>query len=264
MGKFKRSSRKIKTKIRLPKTTKKTDAMQNKAITNLSNRIKKIDKSIELKMLQSYQSSYNNPNTLLTTTWTYLNPVQYLLNPSILGTTNVTRLGDKIRMTSLHVSGQIYQTDGGTVLGINIPIRIIVFIHKKPRGTSAILTQSGTTAGNTALFYNVGGGAPTTYQQYDTGVNINMYDSYKILFDKVYKLKTEVGAYVPSTDNDISVNPYINFNIRKKLNYITDYSRSNSGSVLDIEANALYIAFITDTNSGLSLEMDSRVYFKDI
>lgn len=263
MGKITKNKRKFKPKIRLPRNVKKVDSMQNKAITNLSNRIKKIGSAIELKILQNYQSSYNNPNTLLTTTWNYLNPVNYLLNGSIQGSSNVTRNGDKIRMTSMHVSGQIYQTSGGTVLGINTPVRIVIFIYKRPRGTSPVITQSGSTSGSTALFYNVGGGAPTTYQQYDVGVNTSMYESYKILYDKVYKLKTDVGALTPSTDAPTSVNPYINFNIKKKLNYTADYSRSNSGTYLDIEANAVYILFITDTNSGLSLEMDSRIYYKD-
>lgn len=260
---YRKGKRGLKT--RLPNAIKKTDIIQNKVIKSLSKTVKRIDKTMELKQLQNQQSSYSNPPTPYTTTFTHTAPQNVLLNGSIQGDSNVTRSGDKIRMTSVQISGQILFTNGGQYLGIHTPIRVILYLFKRPRGANPSLSQGGTASGTTSLFYNVGGGNyPSTWQQFDTGVNIDMTNDYKILYDRTYTLKTLVGAYIPSTDDDQSVNPKINFYIRKKLNYIADYSRGNSSTIGDMEANALYVAFITDTNSELTVYLDSRVYFKDI
>lgn len=245
--------------------TKQIDVEQNDAIKKLSKKITNLKRGVELKQLQNNQSSYANPPSTLTTTLTRGGGFTLaLLNGSIQGTSTVTRIGDKIKMTSFQISGQIYPTAGGATLGYNIPVRIICFLSKKPKGVVPSVSTSGTAAGTSALFYNTGGGGPTTYQQYDTGVNMAMYENYKILVDKTYTLKTLVGAYVPSTDADNSVNPFINFNIRKKLGIISDYSRGNAGGITDMEANALYVVFITDTNGNLTVELDARVYFQDL
>lgn len=250
-------------KARLPNAFKKTDIMQNKVIKNLSKSVKRIDKTLELKQLQNQQSSYTP--SAYTTTWSYTTPQNILINGSIQGDSNVTRSGDKIRMTSFQISGQVLFTSGGANLGIHTPFRIICYLFKKPRGLSPSLSQAGSVAGSTSLFYNAGSSLyPSIWQQYDTGVNIDMSNDYKILYDRTYTLKTLIGAYVPSTDAPQSINPKVNFHIRKKLNYVADYSRGNSATISDFEANALYVAFITDTSSNLSLYLDSRVYFKDV
>lgn len=266
MGKYKKTSRFNKKKIRLPMATKKIDNAQNKQIIKLSKKVSELKKVGELKQLQNYQSSYSgSPTTPITTALTHTSPQLFLLNGSIQGDSVVTRDGDKLRMTSMHVSGQIYPTSGGATLGYNIPVRIVVFISKKPKGVAPTISMAGSASGQSALFYNSGGANyPSTYQQYDTGVNQNMYQNYKILFDKTYRLRTQIGAYVPSTDATSSVNPYFNFNIRKKLGYTSDYSRSNAGTIADIESNALYILFLADTSGNITVEMDSRVYFKDL
>lgn len=258
-----RKRRTYKKGTKLPNTTRKVDMKQNKAITSLARKVKRISNAVELKQLQNNQSSYSLA-TLTTTLSRGSAFTLALINGSIQGTSTVTRIGDKIKMTSFNCSGQIYATGGGALLGINTPVRIICFLQKKPKGVTATVSTNGSAAGTSALFYNTGGSGPTTYQQYDTGVNQAMYENYKILFDKTYKLATLVGAYVPSTDADNSVNPYINFNIRRKLNKVADYSRGNAGGITDIEANALYILFITDTNATLTVELDARVYFQDL
>lgn len=258
---FKKSKR-FSSKPKLSFASKKVDRKQNQAIIKLSKKVKRIDRSIELKQLQNYQSSYSGSS--ITTTVQDTSPQMFLLNGSIQGTSTVTRIGDKINMTSMHLTGQVYVTSGGSSLGINAPVRIMVFLFKKPRGELPLLTSGGVASGNSAIFYNNGASPyPTTYQQYDTGVNQAMYQNYKILYDRVFTLKTLVGGYVPSTDATNSVNPFFNFNIRKKLGYVADYSRGTAGNYLDFEANALYIAFITDTNATLTVDMDSRIYFKD-
>lgn len=254
--------RRFKSKPKLGFATKKVDRKQNKAIVNLSKRIAKINSEVELKQLQNNQSSY--ALATLTTTLTRGSGFNLtLLNGSIQGTSSVTRVGDKIKMTSMQLSGQIYCTGGGVLLGIHTPVRIICFLSKKPKGVAPTVSTNGAAAGTAALFYNTGGSGPTTYQQYDTGVNQNMYENYKILYDKVYTLKTLVGV-LNAADVAQSVNPKMNFNIRKKLGYTADYSRGTAGTILDIEANAIYVLFITDTNSNLTVELDSRIYFKDL
>lgn len=254
--------RRRRSKMRL-RATKVVDQVQNKAIENLSKRIDKINQSTELKQLQNNQSSYSL--VPLTTTLTRGSGfVLSLLNGSIQGTSTVTRIGDKIKMTSVHISGQLYCTGGGVLLGIHTPIRIVLFLQKKPKGVAPTVSTNGASAGISALFYNTGGSGPTTYQQYDTGVNQNMSENYKILYDQTYTLATLVGGMVPSTDATTSVNPKLNFDIRRKLGYMADYSRGNGGTILDLESNALYVLFITDTNSNITVELDSRVYFKDL
>ena len=49
------------------------------------------------------------------------------------------RIGDKVRFTSINVSGQVFMYDASGKLGIDIGVRIMLVSFKRPRG-SAFLT----------------------------------------------------------------------------------------------------------------------------
>lgn len=245
-----------------------------KAIVSVAKKVKRLQKDVELKVITTVtngvgaslqQSTYSN--TLVTSTFHNGSPQPFLLNGCPKGVGQAARIGDDIRVTSVHVSGQVSMINGGQTMGINIPVRIILVSVRRPRGSPLLVSfdNTGQMSSNPALsgLFNVqGSGNPTTWAQLDTKNAV--YEDYKIHYDKIHRLVTQVGTeYVATTTHDVSVNPYFNFNIKKKLNMRCDLSRGNNATWTDFEKNELWLLFITDTNSNLGIALDSNCYFKD-
>ena len=116
----------------------------------------------------------------------------------------------------------------------------------------------------TGLFNCQAGQFPYTFSQIDTANGA--YEDYKVHYNKVHRLRNNVGVTYQGTVSATSdmINPYFNFHIKKKkLNMTSDYSRGNTAGVTDFETNSYYILFITDTNEDLTILMDLNMYFQD-
>lgn len=275
---FRRRHQRRRTNYRRRSSPKKYFSKRypvRKAIVSVAKKVKTLQKDVELKCITTVtnglgsslpQSTYSN--ALVSSTLSVTSPQPFLLNGCPKGVGQAARIGDDIRVTSVHLSGQVYMINGGTTLGANFPVRIMLVSVKRPRGSPLLVSfdNTGQMSGNPALsgLFNVqGSGNPTTWAQLDTKNAV--YNDYKVHYDRTYKLHTEVGVEYPTTAStiDTSVNPYFNFHIKKKLNLRCDLSRGNNATWTDFEKNELWVLFLTDTNSNLGIALDSNCYFKD-
>jgi len=254
---------KKKFKTKKPQAKTKADVSQNKAIEKLSKKVEKLNKAPELKhSVPIYNSFYNEVST---NNFKRSNPKVFFINGIQRGNSHYNRIGDTVKITSLNIRGQIYMTSPANKAGVDIAVRLMLIKHREPEGVAMdLVSYVGLPAGRTGLFpKNSSSYTPNTWENIDLGVVASSFTAYKVLFNKVYHLKNNTTYFNSSTNYAEQVAGFINFNIDKKINSISDYSRGNAGTVADIEKNSYYFIAITDTTSDLSIELDTHFFFKD-
>lgn len=257
-----RKSRLNKKKLRLPNATKSTDIKQNKVIKSLSTKVKKLQKEPELKCWIFFDNfAYG---TSVSTTFNQTNPFKLLLNGMTRGTTSYQRVGDIVRNTSVRVNGTIYPTTAPGI-GIDAMFRIIIVRYKNPQGRDLQITGNLMSATNgPPLFFNMPGNACWPQQTYNNGIDgqSDAMTQYQIIYDKRYRMVNYVGTTITGPTN-ACVNPSINFDIKRKLNFNSDLSLSNGGTYGDFNKNSLFLIMITETNTQCTIKLNSHLYFKD-
>lgn len=230
-------------------------------LRSLAKRVRTLEKDEELKQFRPY--SYSTTGTAFSTGLNASNPLRTIaLNTPPRGDGLQYRTSDEIRCTSVHLSGVIYAVNGGTVLGYFNKVRILVFWDEDPMGEFPVLNGTSATTGNKSpLFRTSGSTVVYPFTQYNT-VDA-AYHQYKVIYDEIYTLKTEVGGY-KSTDTGGSVNPEILFDIKIPLHRTVSLARSDYGDYRDLQTNGLYAAFITDNSGNTEIDMDVTTYFKDL
>jgi len=242
---------------------KKRFRKRRPTVRSLAKKVHALQGASEVK--EHHQYTYSRGGAALSTTFNATTPVvsACLCTPQ-RGSGIQNRDSDQIRLTSLHLSGVIYVPGGGAFLGQNNKVRIIVFYDMNPNGALPILCGTAPGSGSKQpLFLTTSSSTIFPFTQYNT--LDACYTQYKVIYDKTYSLQTKVGTYNTATGLYSSVNPEINFNIKKKLKRKTSLERGNAGNIGDVQTNALFVAFICDYAGSptLEIDLDSTVYFKD-
>lgn len=163
-------------------------------------------------------SSYGTPATgtaITSATATY-----NLLNGMQQGPDVAQRLGSKVSAKFIETRLTIYTTNGTNDQAKSI--RVMMYIDKAPRGTKRNIFGVANPNSTTAIY------------NYD---DRNISKNFKILYDRTFEV------------NSISVKKRT-IVIKRKLNFESDYSRGDTGTISDFENNALYMMIFTDSPEG--------------
>lgn len=210
----------------MPYTKKRNFTKRRKTQKNiLAKKVAKIERS----MVPNPKYIYSADATL-TTSLTQSSPLVTLLNGFATGDTELTRTGDKAKMKYLH---------------LNVKINRVLTTAETIRECRLLIVREKTTLGSDitpAQLFN--SSTPPVYDTY----NVSTRDSerFHVYYDKIFSL----GPYVNSVAttavyNNGGISPTRTFKISKKLNFVTDYSRGEAGTVADIDTNGLFLIVMT-------------------
>lgn len=182
------------------------DAIQDKKIRKLERRV-----AINKPELKYFKNSFGTPGTY--TSLDNSNPLWLNLNsPIVVGSNEGQRIGHRFRNKFVEVRIQLGYVGGNQA---QCSVRAMLYIDKNPRGQA------------NPIF---GGTTPWTDSVRDfQGDNQH---NFKVLYDKTYDCSSQ--KYI------------INIVIKKKLNFISDSSRGNTGTYTDQDTGALYLLLFTN------------------
>lgn len=147
------------------------------------------------------------------------------LNAMAQGTSQSTRIGNKITMKSLYVRWALGQ---GTTTATPPIVRVTILYDKQPNATLATLAE----------IYQVTGSSLTL-----SPMNMANRDRFIVLMDETYS-----PAY---PYNDTAVTEFADFHKKYlKLNLDTIYNNTNGGTIADINTGALLVATSANVVSG--------------
>lgn len=210
---------------------------QPKQIKNIKKSIKKIQNQVDLKF--SDTSGGLNPATAGNFR---------LLNSTVQGTTDITRIGDEVSATSIQVKGWVKADPTITSINTDVSraVRIIVFWDAQANGAAPTLAQlldlSVATDGTQAPYNH-------TFQK-----------RFKILKDKFFAVNP---FYVTTGPNVADTMTFFRF--KRKLGRRVKYN-GNAGTIADIVSNSLYVVTITDSVANANIaqvNLSTRFIFKD-
>lgn len=208
---------------------KSTDAKQNVKLATLSRKVNALS---EYKYTRTSQTAVIFSNTA---------PYTQLLNGMVTGDDKYSRSGVRLECRNIDILLTLYNSNN-TFTNDNF-IRVVL-LREKPNLGSTVLSL-------TSLF-------DTTTPTHMTPFNMNTRDFKKrftILYNRV------VNTWNGSNLAQITVN------IKKRVKFIVDYSRSNVGTGADIDTNAIYLCVISDKVAGspstLSLKYDGLITYLD-
>lgn len=244
------NQRKVNFKRRpLPMATKKIDDAQNKRIVNIEKKLKGIKNEIELK---------HNDYKFDIVDFTNNNSVSIVpLNLLAQGTTDITRIGDIIHMTSVHIRGVIRRDP------VELSGQTVRMVLLYDRGTQGALPQ----------YNQVFDGTTVTGNDYIVHRPYNMDyfpDRFKILYDKSYVLNPSVPDGWVDASGTITVSGYgpVEKIINKKIrvNKKTTYGLGTTAAITSIASGSLILLLVgseADNGAPASFIGSSRVYFRD-
>lgn len=189
-----------------PKTNK--DAQQDREINSIKRKVSMLKPELKYNTV-----NFGTPGTGAGIDQTV--PLKYLLNGMVQGSAMGQRDGNKFRSKYLELRCTAFYVGGSQSIA---QLRCVIYIDKSPRGSSRRLMGSST---------------PYTDSIYE--FSDRNHDNFKVLFDKTYQL-----------DSAGSGTNGVNIICKKKLNFVSDCSRSNNGDITDFETGALYVLFFTN------------------
>jgi len=171
-------------------------------------------------------------NTTITSNLATGTPAIYNLNPLVQGTSNTTRVGSKARMVNIDLFVQIGYNNAVNTHNQNFRILLV-----RDVACEGVLTTNG------ELFTSAGG---TDSLQNVTTVNP---DRFLVLYDHIFK-RDDYGVLVDPVSGAAVWNGVVlpAHRVRIGLNFVTDYSRGNAGTVADIDTNGLTLVVLTDNS----------------
>lgn len=222
-------------KNRKSKLSKSVKAESNKQLTRdvkkLEKKVSKIHVAMETKCAQYIVN--NAP-------FYYLANIYFTMNGLSQGTSMSTRIGEKVRFTYLDFHMSFYNSNAsGRSNGL---VRVLIVREVPADGTSLTLLD---------LFNATTPNSPPVNSSYNFQT-VDFPHRFKILHDQVFP-----------TDVYNNVNKEIH--IRKKLNFTTSYTRSNTGTIADIDKNSLTCVVITDwtANNNLYASFNYNLFYTD-
>lgn len=217
---YNRRTGSTQTVKKLPKAKKVIDEKQNNAIVKLQKQVKKIT----LAEPKYKQGTFADTSVVNGT------PSVFLLNGIQQGDTNLLRDGVKLRWRSLKL--RIIIQSGAQV----VPnfIRFILVREITALGSDVSPAQLLTSA------------TPDVLAQYNVSTRDNSrYVVYKDSGPIV--MGPDTVDYSSSTGTS-TVHPMARiWNINKKFNFVTNYSRGTAGTIADIDTNSLSLLVFADT-----------------
>lgn len=162
------------------------------------------------------------------------------------GTTDVTRIGNKIKICNLDMKFALSLDDetSPTTAVTSANIRMIVYIDKQTNGAAAAVTDVLTSA-------TIG-----SFRNMDT------VDRFKILWDKNFNL-TPRTAYYNSTGNErhVGVGAFFWKKKRWNLDLPVHYS-STTGAITELKSNNIGCIVITDL-ANCNMNLNTRIKYYD-
>lgn len=214
-------------------TRRRTRGRRNRtrgAIATVGKVKRMIDRTVEKKFIVT-------PHTSVTGTLVNASPVLVLLNPLAQGTSDNTRIGDRVRCHKLQYSFIIYS---GAGISQNICYELIRV--KEPRGVAPTYTQ----------IYNSATPSPDDHHN-----NVNV--DWASRFESVKKGNINITSnYAAQT-----MAKRVSFNISLG-DVVTDYSINTLGTIADMDKNAYYMLFWTDGATNASVYHAYYFYFMDM
>jgi len=190
-------------------------------------------------------------------------PYIYCINQVVQGTSNDTRIGSEMLMTSIQYKATICPNSrpslGGSAACVNVPAYAISIVYDRaPQGSLPSIS------GATTSIFN--GSSPHDLPLFD------MSDRYVIVLNELFTPKA-IGYFntIVSGTTSVSVIDY-NDVIEKyrKISLRTKFNSLNNGNVGDINIGALYL--VVRCSEGAPFAYDNRIYanidtrvrFKDV
>lgn len=208
------------------------------SVKSLDRRIKKINNKFELKHIDTF----NNGTAI--TAGALLIP----LNLCVQGDTDITRTGDDSSATSIQWRLRI-STDVDSLT--DVIVRMLIVWDRQANGAVFTIGQLLDNSVITSLILSP--------------YNHSNQERFKILHDSVHVMKPQVLLDFDTTTGTTSTNQIVSKYLRGKrqLSRTVKYE-GNVGTIADIESNALYAVFVSNTaTEDPTLASGFRFYFKD-
>jgi len=204
------------------------------------------------KMEVNNLKHYYFGTTLLSSTFNFANPFIGCINALAEGNAGVNdRNGSKCKWNTMSMNLNFFRTT--LTAADTASYRVLIVREKTSLGSNVALAQ---------LFNSA---TPNVIDVF----NVNNRDKrrFHVYYDKTFLLGPNVtvqSGIVNPTNFNNGPPPQKIIRIRKKLRFLTDYSRGNAGTVADIDTNGLFLVIITNNSvSNTSVEMAMTSTFSD-
>lgn len=201
---------------------------------------------IEAPEQKYLETIFENFEVLSTPTITLLNGLQ-------VGTTDNTRIGNKIRVTKVELIMTMIMSATNS-LGGRDQGKLALFIHKDANG-DVPLFENGIGTNTDAVYTSNGGIGGLSLK------NANNESQFYIIKDWDWVLDATAGVSGAWQRNTLK------FKCNIPINRITQYNNSDAGTIADIEKNALYLGWAGSTVTGATATVASgivRVFYTDM
>lgn len=250
----KQQFRKKKQNMGYMKAPQKHEFFQDKKIEKIEKKVRHLAQEAELKYKDTLINVLAQDNGSLT-----------LLNGISQGTTQVTRIGGQVRLTSLQYRLNFLSD---TDIRNYVTARIIVFFDTQSNGADPVVSGNPLIAGQSGLLNTVAGGVPNNVFNPIQYENI---DRFKIIHDKTFVLNpqqaltaTTAGAVQSLTTTAVVARTMSKYH---KISRTIKYDGAGA-TIADINRNSLYMLLISDQANigaeGVSVFGVCRVYYKDM
>lgn len=218
----------------------KYQKMSKVNFAKLAKQVKAISSKVK-PQVNNYKWKSSPAGTIATASVTNSTPQILLLNGLGEGTDEVNRIGDLCRMLQLDLNFHVQNASTSATPAV---VRILVVQEKTALGGGLQMAS---------LFNSA------TPQPWDVR-NVTTKDNsrYVVYHDETFILGPAVVQAAGGTAAVYSGSTPMEqmFSIKKKLNFITDYSRGNAGTVADIDTNSLFFVTITDNVTAAAVNVD--------
>lgn len=227
----------MKTKSKSQRRARKGRQSSGARITNESNAATAENFSA-LRLMKSMKGPNNKyinaiQNSLQSSSVTITNPYVALLNGVVQGTTENTRIGRLTTNKWLDLDLDIYGTS--SLVGQSSLIRAYVIAETTALGSALAPSQ---------FFIDSTNFAPIS-QRDRTNRNASRY---VVLWDSKPMNLGGLPAAGSTASTGISPAERV-FSVHIPLNFQTDYSRGNAGTVADIDTNSIHLMVVTDNGT---------------
>jgi hypothetical protein len=224
-----RPARKAQKKSPAPSIPRATSEYQARTPENFSAlKIVKAQKGPNNKYINTVYNQVNSVN------FTNSSPITQCLNAVAQGTSENTRIGRLTTNKWLDIDININAVNGSIVVQALPGFRIYIVVESTALGSNIQPAQFFV---DSAIF-------DVLSQRDRTNRNA---ERYVVLWDSGPQLLATASATGSGTQNSMAAAPPIKYYSKHlPLNFKTDYSRGNAGTVADIDTNALHLLVVTD------------------
>lgn len=203
------------------------------------NKLKKDVKILKQNDVKNYKVKHQSPSSL-SASITNVAPVIFCLNNMTQGTDETNRIGAKVKMIHLEMNLHLYRVSTLS----NIPVLVRVMLVREITTLGSLLSLSQLMNSATPPPYDVRNNTTRDAKRF------------KVLSDKTFVMGPKVNSTASTFhyNGNGPMNKIIKWN--KKLNFMTNYIRGNTGTVSDIDTNALHLIIFTDSTVASDLQAD--------